>query len=196
MRRVFYQVVICQHRHDAEAAVLQIALPEDDAEHFVHSRQSLDLGKTTVSMSIIISLSNPWRMQNATTWMLPGEIFPTEVRATCHGISAATGKVRTSSGCAAHALRSWHPTAVVRVAVCCGVANCLGCPWSCGLFAWHRMWGFALGGFSSWRLLAECMVVCRVSCVRATLSLTAPIQRALGGGLLIKGCAGLQGFYI
>ncbi len=24
--------------------------------------------------------------------MLPGEIFPTEVRATCHGISAATGK--------------------------------------------------------------------------------------------------------
>ncbi len=30
--------------------------------------------------------------QNATTWMLPGEIFPTEVRATCHGISAATGK--------------------------------------------------------------------------------------------------------
>ena len=35
-----------------------------------------------------------WRMQNATTWMLPGEIFPTEVRATCHGISAATGKVR------------------------------------------------------------------------------------------------------
>ena len=31
-------------------------------------------------------------LQNATTWMLPGEIFPTEVRATCHGISAATGK--------------------------------------------------------------------------------------------------------
>jgi len=31
-------------------------------------------------------------VQNATTWMLPGEIFPTEVRATCHGISAATGK--------------------------------------------------------------------------------------------------------
>ena len=33
-------------------------------------------------------------MQNATTWMLPGEVFPTEVRATCHGISAAAGKVR------------------------------------------------------------------------------------------------------
>ncbi len=33
-----------------------------------------------------------YHAQNATTWMLPGEIFPTEVRATCHGISAATGK--------------------------------------------------------------------------------------------------------
>lgn len=30
--------------------------------------------------------------QNATTWMLPGEVFPTEVRATCHGVSAAVGK--------------------------------------------------------------------------------------------------------
>ncbi len=29
---------------------------------------------------------------NATTWMLPGEIFPTDVRATCHGLSAAIGK--------------------------------------------------------------------------------------------------------
>ena len=30
---------------------------------------------------------------NATTWLLPGEVFPTPIRATCHGISAATGKV-------------------------------------------------------------------------------------------------------
>ena len=30
---------------------------------------------------------------NATTWLLPGEVFPTDIRATCHGISAATGKV-------------------------------------------------------------------------------------------------------
>ncbi|KAK9821919.1 hypothetical protein WJX81_006266 [Elliptochloris bilobata] len=29
---------------------------------------------------------------NATTWMLPGEVFPTEARATCHGASAAAGK--------------------------------------------------------------------------------------------------------
>eukprot|EP00884_Botryococcus_braunii_P017221 jgi/Botrbrau1/4182/Bobra.0192s0042.1 len=30
---------------------------------------------------------------NATTWMLPGEIFPTDVRATCHGLSATIGKL-------------------------------------------------------------------------------------------------------
>ena len=30
---------------------------------------------------------------NATTWLLPGEVFPTDIRATCHGISAAVGKV-------------------------------------------------------------------------------------------------------
>ena len=30
---------------------------------------------------------------NATTWLLPGEVFPTDIRATCHGVSAATGKV-------------------------------------------------------------------------------------------------------
>eukprot|EP00884_Botryococcus_braunii_P017220 jgi/Botrbrau1/4181/Bobra.0192s0041.1 len=30
---------------------------------------------------------------NATTWMLPGEIFPTDVRATSHGLSATIGKL-------------------------------------------------------------------------------------------------------
>ena len=40
------------------------------------------------------SCAEPRCAQNATTWMLPGELFPTEVRATCHGISAAAGKVR------------------------------------------------------------------------------------------------------
>lgn len=33
---------------------------------------------------------------NATTWLLPGELFPTETRAMSHGISAAVGKVRAS----------------------------------------------------------------------------------------------------
>jgi len=30
---------------------------------------------------------------NTTTFVLPSEVFPTEIRATCHGISAAAGKV-------------------------------------------------------------------------------------------------------
>ena len=29
---------------------------------------------------------------NATTYIIPGELFPTAVKATCHGISAAAGK--------------------------------------------------------------------------------------------------------
>ena len=31
---------------------------------------------------------------NATTWLLPSELFPTETRAMSHGLAAATGKVR------------------------------------------------------------------------------------------------------
>lgn len=30
---------------------------------------------------------------NATTFIIPGEVFPTKYRATCHGISAASGKL-------------------------------------------------------------------------------------------------------
>jgi len=30
---------------------------------------------------------------NATTYIIPGEIFPTRYRASCHGISAASGKL-------------------------------------------------------------------------------------------------------
>lgn len=30
---------------------------------------------------------------NSTTFILPSEIFPTEIRARCHGISAAAGKL-------------------------------------------------------------------------------------------------------
>jgi len=40
---------------------------------------------------IIISLSNFG--PNTTTFVIPGEIFPAEVRATCHGLSAACGKL-------------------------------------------------------------------------------------------------------
>jgi hypothetical protein len=33
---------------------------------------------------------------NATTWLLPSELFPTETRAMSHGLAAATGKVMPS----------------------------------------------------------------------------------------------------
>lgn len=35
---------------------------------------------------------------NTTTFVIPGEIYPAEVRATCHGISAACGKLGAATG--------------------------------------------------------------------------------------------------
>ena len=29
---------------------------------------------------------------NATTYIIPGEVFPSEIKATCHGLSSAAGK--------------------------------------------------------------------------------------------------------
>ena len=35
---------------------------------------------------------------NTTTFVIPGEIYPAEVRATCHGVSAACGKLGAATG--------------------------------------------------------------------------------------------------
>lgn len=35
---------------------------------------------------------------NTTSFVIPGEIYPTEVRATCHGLSAAAGKIGAATG--------------------------------------------------------------------------------------------------
>ena len=35
---------------------------------------------------------------NTTTFVIPGEIYPPEVRATCHGVSAACGKLGAATG--------------------------------------------------------------------------------------------------
>ena len=35
---------------------------------------------------------------NTTTFVIPGEIYPAEVRATCHGVSAASGKLGAAAG--------------------------------------------------------------------------------------------------
>lgn len=37
---------------------------------------------------------------NTTTFIIPAEIYPTDVRATCHGISAAFGKAGAAVGAA------------------------------------------------------------------------------------------------
>ena len=35
---------------------------------------------------------------NATTYIIPGELFPTAIKATCHGVSAAAGKIGAAVG--------------------------------------------------------------------------------------------------
>ena len=35
---------------------------------------------------------------NTTSFVIPGEIYPAEVRATCHGLSAASGKLGAATG--------------------------------------------------------------------------------------------------
>lgn len=46
---------------------------------------------------------------NCTTWLVAAEVFPTDVRGTFQGISAAMGKVRA---------RSWFG-GIVHVVLCC-----------------------------------------------------------------------------
>lgn len=48
----------------------------------------------TLPWSICCSNFGP----NTTTFVIPGEIYPTEVRATCHGLSAACGKLGAATG--------------------------------------------------------------------------------------------------
>lgn len=63
---------------------------------------------------------------NATTWLLPSELFPTEVRAVAHGISAAAGKLGALiAGLAFHSMSN---TAIFYVSAACGLIG--------GLFTW------------------------------------------------------------
>lgn len=47
------------------------------------------------AFQVLYYLSSFWGQfgPNATTWLLAGEVYPTEMRAVGHGLSAATGKV-------------------------------------------------------------------------------------------------------
>jgi len=62
---------------------------------------------------------------NTTTFVLPSESFPTEVRATCHGISAASGKLGAVIGATAMAPILSHYGLEV-VFYICGMVSMLG----------------------------------------------------------------------
>mmetsp|Transcript_35481 Transcript_35481/g.81196 ORF Transcript_35481/g.81196 Transcript_35481/m.81196 type:complete len:456 (-) Transcript_35481:159-1526(-) len=63
---------------------------------------ALSSTSSTPSWLFILLLGLMYTLQNCgpnlTTFVLPAEIFPTRVRATCHGISAASGKLGAAIG--------------------------------------------------------------------------------------------------
>eukprot|EP00981_Chlorochromonas_danica_P004817 scaffold967_cov173-Ochromonas_danica.AAC.28 len=70
---------------------------------------------------------------NTTTFVIPGEIYPTEVRATCHGLSAACGKLGAATGAYFFPLLlgpqgALNPTAdgMKMAMIACGIVGLLG----------------------------------------------------------------------
>jgi MFS transporter, PHS family, inorganic phosphate transporter len=72
---------------------------------------------------------------NTTTFVVPAEAFPTRAKATCHGLSAASGKIGAALGAAAMApilaSAAGDPLASLRTAMyaCAGVAG-FGAAWT------------------------------------------------------------------
>jgi len=62
---------------------------------------------------------------NTTTFAIPVEVYPTVIRATCHGISAAAGKVGAVIGAAAFSPME-EAFGLGTVLICCGVVALLG----------------------------------------------------------------------
>jgi hypothetical protein len=55
-----------------------------------------ELAKNLPQLFLVLYLLSSFFMQfgpNATTWLLPSEVFPTDIRSLSHGISAASGKL-------------------------------------------------------------------------------------------------------
>ncbi|KAA0154013.1 hypothetical protein FNF27_04205 [Cafeteria roenbergensis] len=72
---------------------------------------------------------------NTTTFVAPSLIFPTEARATCHGLSAATGKAGAAVGTSIvpillGAFAPGSPDGLTAVLVVCGSVMVLGAVWS------------------------------------------------------------------
>ncbi|KAA0174193.1 hypothetical protein FNF27_04206 [Cafeteria roenbergensis] len=72
---------------------------------------------------------------NTTTFVAPSLIFPTEARATCHGLSAATGKAGAAAGSALvpallAAFAPGSPDGLTAVLVMCGVVLLFGVAWT------------------------------------------------------------------
>merc|ERR1719401_2662968 len=62
---------------------------------------------------------------NTTTFVIPVEIYPTLVRATCHGLSAAAGKVGAVVGAVAFSPLE-KSLGIGTVLACCGVVTLVG----------------------------------------------------------------------
>jgi len=62
---------------------------------------------------------------NTTTFVIPTEIFPIQVRATCHGICAASGKIGATLGVATFTLidNAWGKEGIF---LCCAAIALLG----------------------------------------------------------------------
>ena len=68
---------------------------------------------------------------NTTTYIIPGEFFPAEVRASCHGISAAAGKV--GAAIAAYSfpvLKKDSSLGVANLLIGCGIIAFIGAVWT------------------------------------------------------------------
>lgn len=62
---------------------------------------------------------------NTTTFVIPTEVYPTLIRSTCHGVSAAAGKVGAVIGAAAFSPME-ESFGLTTVLVCCGVTCLVG----------------------------------------------------------------------
>jgi len=79
--------------------------------------------KSVAVLSFILLFMNAG--PNMTTFILPGEAFPTRVRATCHGISAACGKMGAVIGTAL--LPHFKDMFGLSAVYCtCGIMACIG----------------------------------------------------------------------